>query len=119
MALIKHNYTQMNSAKKFYLPEEDLIIQAVAEFRINIIKDFLDERYLLNYLSQQYGRMDLSGTTLEAIRGDLKELLMQPFDKTSYELLIYTVRDNPESLHSKDTTKCFFLEVKEVLKKHF
>ena len=57
---------------------DENIIDLVRKLRNDLIKDFLDERMLNEYMATQFRVKDLSPVKLEFIKKELKELLISP-----------------------------------------
>ena len=61
----------MEAIKKSHENNIDLI----QKIRNDLMKDFLDERYLREYLSAHYHLREISNVKVEFIKKELKELL--------------------------------------------
>jgi hypothetical protein len=94
------------------------IIDLVRKLRNDLIKDFLDERFLKEYLSTQFNVKELSPVKVEFIRKDLKELLISPVNITHYEALIHQIKTTDSAALTENNEKLFYKEV-EVLFKRF
>lgn len=81
---------EVNSVKTQWTDEG--ITDLIRKLRNDLIKDFLDERHLREYVSGRFGVRDLSDTKVEFIRKDLKELLISPVNVNHYEPLITQIR---------------------------
>jgi hypothetical protein len=68
------------------------ILDLVRQLRNDLIKDFLDDRHLKEYVADHFRVRDLSTVKVEFIRRDLKELLISPVNVNYYEPLINQIR---------------------------
>jgi methyltransferase-like protein len=70
----------------------------ILKLRTDFFKDFLDERYLREYLAKHYNVRDLSNVKVEFMKKDFKELMSTPPDAAIYETLVTRLKgsDNPE-----------------------
>jgi hypothetical protein len=98
---------------------EDESMRSIATLRNDYMKDFLDERHLIAYLSSQYRRLQLSSNLIQNIRDELKQLLFAPVDEQFYELLIHQVREHGEVKNNAEVEFFFRAEIDQLLKKHF
>jgi hypothetical protein len=91
------------------------IIDVIRSFRNNLIKDFLDERVLTLYLSQQFRNIELSAFKAECIRKDLKNLLIAPVNIELYNVIIEDYKTTGNTTLSKGSEKLFYREIDKVL----
>ena len=96
---------------------DESIIDLVRKVRNDLIKDFLDERFLLEYLATQFRVKDLSNIKLQLIKKDLKELLISPVNTNHYGSLISHIRLTDSASLAENNEQLFYKEVENVLKK--
>ena len=97
---------------------EENILDLVRKVRNDLIKDFLDDRFLKQYLQQEFGIRELSAVKIEFIRTDLKELLIQPVDVVRYEPIIRQIRDTDTASLSEKNEELFYQEIDRTLKNY-
>lgn len=94
------------------------IIDVIRKLRNDLVKDFLDERNLIAYLSEQFRIMELSAIKIEFIKRDLKNLLIAPVDTTWYQPIIDDYSTTGSASLSEGNEKLFYKEIESVLKKY-
>lgn len=94
------------------------IVSVIQKLRNDLIKDFLDERTLIAYLSEQYKIMELSSVKLEFIKGDLKGLLQAPVNLEWYKPILDDFNATGSAALSEGNEKLFYKEIESVLKKY-
>jgi hypothetical protein len=94
------------------------IIDVIRKLRNDLIKDFLDERMLISYLSTQYRIMDLSNVKIEFIKADLKKLLISPVYIELYKPIMEDYRVTESVGLTERNEKLFYYEIEVVLKKY-
>jgi hypothetical protein len=94
------------------------IIDLVRKLRNDLIKDFLDERYMKEYVSEKYNIRELSAIRIEFIKQDLKRLLIAPVDVSHYQSLIELIRETDTASLSEGNENLFFNEIECILKRH-
>jgi hypothetical protein len=94
------------------------IIDVIRKLRNDLIKDFLDERNLILYLSEQFRKTELSASKAAGIKTDLKNLLISPVNIELYNSIIgdYKITGSPSV--SKENEKLFYKDIDEILKNH-
>lgn len=92
--------------------------ELVLKLRNDLIKDFLDERNLITYLSKEFRMMDISRVKVEFIKRDLKLLLQSPLDEVRYEEVLETMKETGSAALSQGNEKLFYKEIEEILKKY-
>lgn len=93
------------------------IIDNIRKSRNDLIKDFLDERYLKEYVADKYKASELSKIKIESIKQDLKGLLISPVDVEHYELLVTKMKDHDTSSW-EDNDELYYHEIENILKKY-
>lgn len=94
------------------------IIDIIRKLRNDLIKDFLDERNLIAYLSVQYKSIELSAVKLQFIKKDLKELLITPVDIAWYKPIIADFQETGSAALTEGNEKLFYRELENVLQKY-
>ncbi|NJM24335.1 MAG: hypothetical protein HC859_01200 [Bacteroidia bacterium] len=94
------------------------IIDLIRNRRNELIKDFLDERNILEFFAQEYNRKELNAYKIEVIKKELKELLIAPVSTGHYATLIalLELEANEEILEMH--RDLFERDVKAIMKKH-
>lgn len=107
MELIKNTqWTQENDA--------DLI----RKLRDDLIKDFLDERYLKEFIAENYNIKELSNIKLEFLRKELKELLQRPLDLEHYEPILAYLKETSSDSLADGQDQLFYIDIEKVLKRY-
>lgn len=110
---MKESYTFLPSTEK----AAD-IVDVIRRLRNDLIKDFLDERVLIDYLSTQYRIMELSRVRVEFIKADLQRLLIAPVDLAWYKPILDDYQATGSAALSERNEKLFYKEIEGVLKKY-
>ena len=97
---------------------EDRILELVRKLRNDLIKDFLDERYLREYLSNRFRISDLSNIKVEFIKKDLKELLISPVNTNHYQSLIDQIRETDSAGITETNEPLFYRELELIFKRY-
>ncbi|MBL0743605.1 hypothetical protein [Chryseolinea lacunae] len=97
---------------------DDAIADLILKVRNDLLKDFLDDRFLKDYVGQQFKMRDLSAVKVEFIRKDLKELFATPIDRAHYEPIISSIRESDTASLSDGNEQFFYAEVEKILKRH-
>ena len=105
--------TTFSTEQQAFNPEE-----IVLKLRNDLIKDFLDERNLIEYLSREYRMMDVSRVKVEFIKRDLKLLIQSPLDKERYREVLETISETGSAALSQGNEKLFYKEIEQILKKY-
>lgn len=105
--------TTFSTEQQAFNPEE-----IVLKLRNDLIKDFLDERNLIEYLSREYRMMDVSRVKVEFIKRDLKLLIQSSLDKERYQEVLETISETGSAALSQGNEKLFYKEIEQILKKY-
>ena len=97
---------------------EDRILELVRKLRNDLIKDFLDERHLKEYLSNNFRVSELSNIKIEFIKKDLKELLISPVNTNHYQVLIDQIRETDSAGISESNEPLFYKELEMIFKRY-
>lgn len=95
------------------------IIKLIEKIRNDLIKDFLDERFLKEYLLSKYHMNDISAVRVEFIRKDLKELFSLPVDTLHYQVLIDEIQLHERTSLAEGNEQLFYKEIETILQKYF
>lgn len=97
---------------------DERIIDLVRKLRNDLIKDFLDDRYLKEYMSNQFRMRELSNLKVEFIRRDLKELLISPVNINHYGQLIEQIKHTDSAALTENNEQLFYKELEGVFKRY-
>lgn len=97
---------------------DERILELVRKLRNDLIKDFLDERHLKEYLSSQFRVNELSNIKIEFIKKDLKELLISPVNTNHYQGLIDQIRETDSAGLTETNESLFYKELENIFKKY-
>lgn len=97
---------------------DERILELVRKLRNDLIKDFLDERHLKEYVDNQFGIKSLPPIKIEFIRKDLKELLISPVNTNHYEPLISQIRLTDSAALTDNNEHLFYKELDMVMKRY-
>lgn len=91
------------------------IVEVIRKLRNDLINDFLDEKNLIAYLSEQYFVMELSAVKIEFIKADLKRMRNSPVDTEWYKPIIEEFKATGSAKLAGGNEKLFFAEIDRVL----
>lgn len=94
------------------------IVELIRKMRNDLIKDFLDERYLLEYVASNFKIRDIPRVKMELIRAELKDLLIHPVSIPHYEGLITQIRETDSAAISAGNEGLFYREIETILKRY-
>jgi hypothetical protein len=97
---------------------DENILDLVRKLRNDLIKDFLDERFLKEYIAEQFRIKDLSAVKIEFIKKDLKELLISPVNTHHYEGLISEIKNTDSAALTENNEKLFYKEIENLFKRY-
>lgn len=97
---------------------DEHVIDIVRRLRNDLIKDFLHEDYLRQYVRIQYRITALTPVRIEFIKKELKELLITPVDLSRYHDLIEQIKTTDSAALSGHNETLFYDEVDQILKKY-
>lgn len=97
---------------------DERILELVRKLRNDLIKDFLDERHLKDYVAQQFRVHELSNIKVEFIKKDLKELLISPVNMNHYQVLIDQIRETDSAAISETNEPLFYKELENIFKRY-
>jgi len=97
---------------------EEHAIEFIRKLRDDLLKDFLDERYIKEYLSLHYNVKELSNIKIEFIKKEVKELLLAPVDRQHYESLLKSMEDFEGAASVEGDHHLFYAEIETVLMRY-
>jgi hypothetical protein len=97
---------------------DERIIDLIRQLRNDLIKDFLDERHLKEYITGHFGVRELSNVKIEFIRKDLKELLISPVNTNHYDTLISHIRHSDSAALTETNEQLFYKELETIFKRY-
>ena len=97
---------------------EERILELVRKLRNDLIKDFLDERYLKEYLFVNFRISDLSTVRIEFIKKALKELLISPVNTNHYQSLIDQIRETDSAGLTETNEPLFYKELDPIFRRY-
>ncbi|MFZ6011452.1 MAG: hypothetical protein ACOYXT_13975 [Bacteroidota bacterium] len=97
---------------------DESIIDLVRKLRNDLIKDFLDERFLKEYIATHFSVRELSNIKLEFIKKELKELLIAPVNTNHYQPIISHIRNTDSAALTESNEQLFYKELEGVFKKY-
>ena len=107
MEVIKKNqWTQQNN------------IDLIQKLRDDLVKDFLDERFLKEFIFENYNVRELSNIKLEFIKKELKEMLQAPLDMVHYEPIFTHLKETDSESLGEDNEQLFYVDIEKVLKRY-
>jgi hypothetical protein len=97
---------------------DDKILDIIRKLRNDLIKDFLDERYLKEYLATNFNIRELSNIKIEFMKKSLKELLTAPVDTIHYEPIIQQIKSTETASLTEGNELLFYKELEGLIKKY-
>jgi hypothetical protein len=97
---------------------DESIIDLVRKVRNDLIKDFLDERFLIQYIDSNYKVTNISQIKIEFIKNNLKELLISPVNLAHYQTIIADIRENDSASLTEGNDVLFYKEIEQILKRY-
>lgn len=94
------------------------ILDLIKKLRNDLIKDFLDERFLRGYIRSKYHHSDISNVKVEFIRKDLKELYASPVNLTHYMPLVNEIRANERTSLSDGNELLFYRDIESIFERY-
>ena len=109
-----HNYGEVK------LSGNDIdIIDLITKLRNDLIKDFLDERFLREYAQSKYHISDISNVKVEFIKKDLKDLYLSPLNTTHYQPLVEEIQTNERTSLAEGNEALFYREIDNIVQRYF
>lgn len=107
----------MEEVRKTQLSDENSV-DLIKKLRSDLLKDFLDERYLKEYISKKFNVRELSNVKIEFIKKGLKELLQEPIDLSKYEEVLTIIKDTDGETLADGEDQVFYTEIETVLRRN-
>ena len=107
---------EINTVKTQWTDER--IIDLVRKVRNDLIKDFLDDRFLREYLATHFRMHEVSNVKVEFIRKDLKELLITPVNLNYYDPLITQIKNTDSAALTESNEQLFYKELENIFKRY-
>lgn len=108
----------METGEKKARWSDENIFDLLRTTRNNLIKDFLDERHMKDYIRKHYNIVDLSNINIQLIKKDLMSLLLAPVDTSRYAIPMEQIKQNDTTSVSDDNLLLFYREIEGILKKY-
>ncbi len=93
-------------------------IDIIRSIRNDLIKDFLDEKNLITYFSEQYNLKELNTRRIEFIKKELKDLLIAPVDLAHYASLLLEMKQNGTASLTGKNDKLFYDELDKIFNRY-
>jgi hypothetical protein len=93
-------------------------VDLIQKIRNDLVKDFLDERFMREYLAERYHVRELSNVKVEFIKKELKELLQVPLDQVHYDVLLTRLNETDATTLADGDDQLFYAEVDKVLRRY-
>jgi hypothetical protein len=93
-------------------------VDLIKKLRDDLVKDFLDERYLKEFILENYNVRELSNVKLEFVKKELKELLHRPLDMEHYEPIFTHLRETGSDSLGEGQDQLFYIDIEKVLKRY-
>ena len=97
---------------------QDNDVDLIRKLRDDLVKDFLDERYLKEFILENYNVRELSNVKLEFLRKELKELLQSPLDVNHYDPILSYLRDTGSASLADGQDQLFYIDIEKILKRY-
>lgn len=95
---------------------DEAILDLIRQLRNDLIKDFLDERFLREYLSTKYNIKEVSNVKVEFIKKALKELLITPVNTDHYKDIIEQIKTTDSAALAEGNEQLFYKELEGIFK---
>lgn len=95
---------------------EENIIGLIRKLRNDLIKDFLDDQHLKEYILRNFNNQVMPPIKLELLKQDLKRLLSTPVDVAHYSGLMKLIQETDTASLSEGNEQLFYSEVENVIK---
>ena len=93
-------------------------VDLIQKIRNDLVKDFLDERVIKEYLAEHYHVREMSNVKVEFIKKELKELLQVPLDKIHYDALLTRLVETDATTLAEGDDQLFYAEIEKVLRRY-
>jgi len=110
---------QTNNYGEVKLGSEVDIVELITKLRNDLIRDFLDERFLKEYFQTKYHIADISNVKVEFIKKELKDLYLSPVNTEHYKPLIDEIQTNDRTSLAEGNEQLFYKEIESIFYKYF
>jgi len=93
------------------------VVELIQKLRNDLIRDFLDERFLKKYVQTKYHHSDISPIKLEFIRKDLKDLYLSPVNTKHYNPLIEEIQSH-ENFSLVGNEQLLYRDIESIFEKY-
>ncbi|HEY4653227.1 MAG TPA: hypothetical protein VIH22_01870 [Cyclobacteriaceae bacterium] len=97
---------------------EGEILELIKKLRNDLIRDFLDERFLRGYVQSKYHHSDISNVKVQFIRKGLKELYASNVNLAHYKPLIEDIRSHERTSLSESNELLFYRDVESIFERY-
>ena len=94
------------------------ILEFVKKVRNDLIRDFLDERFLREYVQSKYHHSEISSVKVQFIRKGLKELYASDINRTHYKPLIDEIQAHERVSLSEGNEVLFYRDVESIFERY-
>lgn len=108
-----------NNYGELKLPDsEGEIVELIRKLRNDLIRDFLDERFLRGYVRSKYHHSDISDVKVQFIRKGLKELYASDINLAHYRPLIEELQMHEHVSLSEGNELLLYRDIESIFERH-
>jgi len=97
---------------------EGEVLELIKKLRNDLIRDFLDERFLRGYVRSKYHHSDISNVKVQLIRKGLKELYSSDINLAHYKPLIEEIESHEHTSLSEGNEVLFYRDVESIFERY-
>lgn len=97
---------------------EGEVLDLIKKLRNDLIRDFLDERFLRGYVRSKYHHSDISDVKVQFIRNGLKELYSSDINLAHYKPLIEEIETHEHVSLSEGNEVLFYRDVESIFERY-
>jgi hypothetical protein len=97
---------------------EGEILELIKKVRNDLIRDFLDERFLREYVQSKYHHSEVSAVKVQFIRKGLKELYASDINRAHYKPLIDEIQAHERVSLSEGNEVLFYRDVESIFERY-
>lgn len=94
------------------------VVDLVRTLRDELIRVFLDERFLRDYVSLNFSIANVPPEQMNAVRDSLKMLELSPLNIDYYHSLLEQIRDTDSASLTAQNDCLFYAEIEQILQQH-
>lgn len=94
------------------------VLELIKKLRNDLIRDFLDERFLRGYVRSKYHHSDVSDVKVQFIRKGLKELYASDINLAHYKPLIEEIETHERVTLSEANEFLFYRDVESIFERY-